>query len=41
MILSDVEDEIVSMKRLWKPTSGLIRRRQEEANLWREGLDAW
>jgi peptidoglycan hydrolase-like protein with peptidoglycan-binding domain len=41
MILSDVEDEIVSMKRLWDPSSGLIKRRQAEANLWREGLDAW
>lgn len=41
MILSDVEDEIVSMQRLWDPASGLIKRRQAEANLWRAGLDAW
>ncbi|MCU0836400.1 MAG: peptidoglycan-binding protein [Chromatiaceae bacterium] len=41
MILSEVEDEIVSMKRLWNPSSGLIKRRQAEANLWRQGLDAW
>lgn len=41
MILADVEEEILSMKRLWAPGSGLIKRRQAEANLWREGLDAW
>jgi hypothetical protein len=41
MMLSDVEDEIVSMQRLWDPGSGLIKRRRAEANLWREGLDAW
>lgn len=37
-ILSEVEDEILSMKRLWAPSSGLIKRRQSEANLWRNGL---
>jgi peptidoglycan hydrolase-like protein with peptidoglycan-binding domain len=37
-ILVGVEDQIISMKRLWKKGSGLIERRQEEANLWREGL---
>lgn len=41
VILADVEDEIVAMKRLWSPDSGLIRRRQAEANLWREGLAGW
>jgi peptidoglycan hydrolase-like protein with peptidoglycan-binding domain len=40
-ILRHVEDQILSMKRLWAPGSGLIKRRQAEANLWREGLDAW
>jgi hypothetical protein len=40
-VLMDVEDEIVSMQRLWGPDSGLYRRRQSEANLWRRGLDAW
>ena len=37
-ILSEVEGEILSMKRLWAPSSGLIKRRQSEANLWRTGL---
>ena len=37
-ILARVEDQIVSMKRLWDPGSGLIKRRQAEANLWRAGL---
>jgi hypothetical protein len=41
MMLSDVEDEIVAMQRLWEPGSGLIKRRQAEANLWRAGLAAW
>ncbi|MGE0482690.1 MAG: peptidoglycan-binding protein [Gammaproteobacteria bacterium] len=41
VILADVEDELVAMKRLWSPDSGLIRRRQAEANLWREGLAGW
>jgi hypothetical protein len=40
-ILQEVEDQILSMKRLWAPGSGLIKRRQAEANLWREGLSAW
>lgn len=40
-ILSGVEDQIVSMKRLWGPQSGLVARRQAEANLWRKGLAAW
>lgn len=38
-ILAEVEDQIVSMKRLWDPASGLIKRRQAEANLWRKGLE--
>ncbi|VBB42613.1 conserved hypothetical protein [uncultured Desulfatiglans sp.] len=38
-ILGEVEDQIVSMKRLWDPSSGLIKRRQAEANLWRKGLE--
>ncbi len=41
MILSDVEDELVSMKRLWGLQSGLAKRRQSEANLWRLGLKEW
>ena len=40
-ILEDVENEIVSMKRLWVSSSGLVKRRQAEANLWRTGLDQW
>lgn len=40
-ILQGVEDRLLSMKRLWAPGSGLIQRRQAEANLWREGLRAW
>lgn len=39
--LQGVEDEILSMKRLWAPSSGLIKRRQSEANLWRRGLSNW
>ncbi len=41
MILAEVEDEIVSMKRLWGPGSGVHKRRQSEANLWRAGLEEW
>ena len=37
-ILDGVEDEILKMTRLWAPGSGLIARRQAEANLWRQGL---
>jgi hypothetical protein len=40
-ILLGIEDEIVSMKRLWGPASGLVKRRQSEANLWRLGLAQW
>ena len=40
-ILTGVEDQILSMRRLWEPDSALVRRRQAEANLWREGLAAW
>ena len=40
-ILIGVEDEILSMKRLWGHSSGLSKRRQSEANLWREGLSNW
>jgi hypothetical protein len=39
-ILSEVEGQILSMKRLWPPGSGLIKRRQSEANLWRTGLSS-
>ena len=41
MILFDVEDEIVFMQRLWGLDSGLHKRRQAEANLWRNGLLNW
>lgn len=41
VILTDVEDQIVSMQRLWDPGSGVHKRRQAEANLWRNGLEAW
>lgn len=41
MILSEVEDQIVSMQRLWDPDSGVHKRRQAEANLWRAGIEAW
>lgn len=40
-LLAGVEDQIVSMKRLWNSTSGLLKRRQAEANLWRVGLEQW
>jgi len=40
-LLQEVEEQILSMKRLWAPGSGLIKRRQAEANLWREGLSLW
>lgn len=38
-ILSGVEDQIVSMQRLWGVNTGLPKRRQGEANLWRNGLE--
>lgn len=37
--LTEVENQIVSMKRLWVPSSGIFKRRQAEANLWRKGLE--
>lgn len=37
-VLFGIEDEIVSMQRLWGIDSGLYKRRQGEANLWRRGL---
>lgn len=40
-ILTEVEDQIASMKRLWNPNSGVFKRRQAEANLWRAGLARW
>lgn len=40
-MLAEVEDQIVSMKRLWTHSSGLLKRRQAEANLWRAGLARW
>lgn len=39
IILTDVEDQIVAMQRLWGPEMGLYKRRQGEANLWRIGLE--
>ena len=41
MLLADVEDQIVAMQRLWDRSSGLYKRRQGEANLWRSGLADW
>lgn len=37
-VLADVEDQILSMRRLWPVSSGLQKRRQTEANFWREGI---
>jgi peptidoglycan hydrolase-like protein with peptidoglycan-binding domain len=39
--LAEIEEQFLSMKRLWSPDSGLIKRRQGEANLWRNGLAKW
>jgi len=39
--LAGVEDQIVSMKRLWDSSSGVFKRRQGEANLWRKALAQW
>lgn len=41
LLLSGVEDQILSMRRLWAVGSGLQKRRQMEANLWREGIARW
>ncbi|MDX9787148.1 MAG: peptidoglycan-binding protein [Desulfobacterales bacterium] len=41
LILAEVEEQIVSMKRLWAASSGVFKRRQAEANLWRSGLARW
>jgi peptidoglycan hydrolase-like protein with peptidoglycan-binding domain len=37
-LLLAVADELVEMKKYWPVTSGLVKRRQLEANLWRTGL---
>ncbi|MFZ5766374.1 MAG: peptidoglycan-binding protein [Thermodesulfobacteriota bacterium] len=37
-VLAEVEEQFVAMQRLWPLGSGLRKRRQAEANLWREGL---
>jgi NTE family protein len=39
-MLIGVEDQIVAMKRLWGAGSGLVKRRQAEANLWRSGIES-
>lgn len=36
--LAEIEGQIVAMKRLWSEDSGLPKRRQAEADLWRAGL---
>lgn len=41
VILTEVEDQIISMQRLWGQGSGVHKRRQAEANLWRKDVDAW
>ena len=41
VILTDVEDQLIAMQRLWDPGSGVYKRRQAEANLWRTGVNAW
>lgn len=37
-LLLPVADELLEMKKYWPVTSGLVKRRQLEANLWRESL---
>jgi len=39
LVLREVEDQIVSMKRLWPAGSGLLKRRDGEAALWRQGIE--
>ncbi len=39
-MLLPVADEFLEMKRYWPVTSGLVKRRQLEANIWRDSLDA-
>jgi len=38
--LESVASEIDAMERLWPPQSGLVRRRRDEARLWRSGFAA-
>lgn len=38
--LDEVAGQFESMTRLWDPASGLIRRRRDEATLWRSGFEA-
>ncbi len=38
--LARVEDQLLSMKRLWT-AQGLLKRRQTEANMWRAALAVW
>ncbi len=37
-LLLAVADELLEMKKYWPVTSGLVKRRQQEANLWRDSL---
>ncbi|MCT6698642.1 peptidoglycan-binding protein [Rheinheimera sp. 4Y26] len=37
-LLLPVADELLEMKKYWPVTSGVVKRRQLEANLWRESL---
>lgn len=37
-LLLPVADELLEMKKYWPVTSGLVKRRQQEANLWRDSL---
>ena len=38
---SEVPVQIEAMVRLWPNTPGLRKRREDEAKLWRKGLEAW
>ena len=38
---SEVPVQIEAMVRLWPNTPGLCKRREDEAKLWRKGLEAW
>lgn len=38
-LLLPVADELLEMKKYWPVTSGLVKRRQLEANIWRDSLD--
>lgn len=40
-VLAKVEEQLLTMRRLWPNSEGLRKRREAEAQLWMQGLNRW